>query len=195
MGPTILTIPSVLKRIFEEADRKLEDYLTLIPLDPQWRSFFEDGTALDLLADTQKMCENLRQYANSSATVDAMRGSCRCPRACMKSPIAFFFWRSIGGLTDNLSSWRHVRFGRAPRCDEAAHGPIGGIVVRKHVPDPRVAQMIDHFTQYVGSATRCLARGAMRHCSHADQRRCLVPARRHACGTLGPDKTRDRIGR
>ena len=41
MGPTILTLPSVLKRIFEEADRKLEDYLELLPLDPQWRCFFD----------------------------------------------------------------------------------------------------------------------------------------------------------
>src|SRR5262245_1306989 len=30
MGPTILTIPSVLRRIFSEAGRRLEDYLDLI---------------------------------------------------------------------------------------------------------------------------------------------------------------------
>jgi len=40
MGPTILTIPSVLRRIFAEAGRNLDDYLELIRLDPQWRSFF-----------------------------------------------------------------------------------------------------------------------------------------------------------
>ncbi|MFM7168103.1 MAG: phytoene desaturase family protein, partial [Planctomycetaceae bacterium] len=37
MGPTILTLPSVLRRVFEEAGRRLEDYLTMIRLDPQWR--------------------------------------------------------------------------------------------------------------------------------------------------------------
>ena len=36
MGPTILTMPSVLRRIFSEAGKKLEDYLELIDLDPQW---------------------------------------------------------------------------------------------------------------------------------------------------------------
>src|SRR4051812_19376842 len=46
MGPTILTIPSVLRRIFAEAGRKLEDYLDLIRLDPQWRCFFEDKSVL-----------------------------------------------------------------------------------------------------------------------------------------------------
>jgi len=37
MGPTILTLPFVLNRIFAEAHRDTEDSLQLIPLDPQWR--------------------------------------------------------------------------------------------------------------------------------------------------------------
>ncbi|MBM3841273.1 MAG: FAD-dependent oxidoreductase, partial [Verrucomicrobia bacterium] len=34
MGPTIVTIPSVLRRIFAEADRKMDDYLDMVRLDP-----------------------------------------------------------------------------------------------------------------------------------------------------------------
>ena len=37
MGPTILTVPAVLRQIFAEANRKIDDYLTLVRLDPQWR--------------------------------------------------------------------------------------------------------------------------------------------------------------
>ena len=50
-GPTIVTIPSVLRRIFAEAGRRLEDYLELVRLDPQWRCFFEDGSVLNLNQD------------------------------------------------------------------------------------------------------------------------------------------------
>src|SRR5947208_15177079 len=57
MGPTILTLPSVLRRLFAEAGKQLEDYLDLRPLDPQWRCFFPDGGVLDLLADTNAMCD------------------------------------------------------------------------------------------------------------------------------------------
>ena len=39
MGPTILTVPSVLKRIFSEARKDVSDYLELVCFDPQWRSF------------------------------------------------------------------------------------------------------------------------------------------------------------
>jgi phytoene dehydrogenase-like protein len=34
MGPTILTLPSVLARIFQEAGRRLDDYLDLVCIDP-----------------------------------------------------------------------------------------------------------------------------------------------------------------
>jgi phytoene dehydrogenase-like protein len=59
MGPTILTLPSVLARIFTEAKRDMQDYLRLLPIDPQWRAFYPDGATLDLIADTEKMAAAL----------------------------------------------------------------------------------------------------------------------------------------
>src|SRR5580700_9399727 len=67
MGPTILTLPSVLRRIFAEAGRKLEDELTLLPCDPQWRSFFSDGTMLDLVALRERMMQALETFAPGTA--------------------------------------------------------------------------------------------------------------------------------
>jgi phytoene dehydrogenase-like protein len=63
LGPTILTVPSVFRRIFAEAGRKLEDYLDLIQLDPHWRCFFEGGSDLDLVENTDAMAKNLDSYA------------------------------------------------------------------------------------------------------------------------------------
>src|SRR6516225_6072843 len=63
MGPTILTLPSVLRRIFAEAGRRLEDELTLLPCDPQWRSFFSDGSTLDLSSRRDDMVRSLDAFA------------------------------------------------------------------------------------------------------------------------------------
>ena len=63
MGPTILTLPSVLRRLFAEAGRDLDDELTLRRCDPQWRSFFSDGSRLDLVADRQAMARRLDAFA------------------------------------------------------------------------------------------------------------------------------------
>ncbi len=57
MGPTILTLPSVLRRIFAEASVPLETGLQLIGLDPQWRCFFEDGSRLDLVSNVDEMAD------------------------------------------------------------------------------------------------------------------------------------------
>src|SRR5919201_6001344 len=59
MGPTILTLPAVLERVFAEAGEKLGDWLDLVPLDPQWRCFFPGGDVLDLHADTDRTAGEL----------------------------------------------------------------------------------------------------------------------------------------
>ena len=63
MGPTILTLPSVLDRIFREAGRDPAEMLDLVRVDPQWRSFFDDGSTLDLVADTAEMVEKLSAFS------------------------------------------------------------------------------------------------------------------------------------
>jgi phytoene dehydrogenase-like protein len=73
MGPTILTLPSVLVRIFSEAGRELSDALDLIPLDPQWRCFFDDGSTLDLVADTEEMARRVAEYSGQPSKGEGYR--------------------------------------------------------------------------------------------------------------------------
>ena len=67
--------------------------------------------------------------------------------------------------------------------------------IRKRVRDARVAQMLDHFVQYVGSSPYGSPGGAVRHRAHADRRGRLVPDGRHARGAGGAGKARTRAGR
>ena len=68
MGPTILTVPRVLHRIFAEAGRSTEDMLDLKRLDPQWRCFFSDDSVLDLTENITDMLGRLRGFAPGSAS-------------------------------------------------------------------------------------------------------------------------------
>ncbi|HYE17467.1 MAG TPA: phytoene desaturase family protein [Tepidisphaeraceae bacterium] len=151
MGPTILTLPRVLRRIFEEAGRRLEDYLELVPLDPQWRCFFDDGSRLDLTADVPKMRAALEAYAADPTDGERYERFIAYAQRLNRISEKFYFWKSIGGIGDmmdvkgsfSLSTLRDVlamRMGRSV-----------GSTVRAYLKDPRVAQMVDHFTQYVGS--------------------------------------------
>ena len=150
MGPTILTIPSVLRQIFAEAGRRIEDYLTLVKLDPQWRCFFDDGHSLDLVADPDAMTANLDRFAPGSA--EGYRKFLRLSERLHSISDEYFFWKSIGGIRDMMD----VKAGFSPRIlGDVLRMRMGRSVagtVRKYVSDARVAQMIDHFTQYVGSS-------------------------------------------
>jgi diapolycopene oxygenase len=151
-GPTIVTIPSVLRRVFAEAGRRLEDYLELVRLDPQWRCFFEDGSVLNLNQDPDITAQTLDRFAPG---INSGRGyrefialSQRLDRISQRN----FFYKPIGGLRDMVdlkASFDPKLLGDvlAMRMGQTVAG-----TVRKFNPDPRVAQMVDHFTQYVGSS-------------------------------------------
>jgi phytoene desaturase len=150
MGPTILTIPDVLRRVFTEAGRRLEDYLDLVRLDPQWRCFFTDGSSLDLVADVETMSSNLEVYA--PGTGSGYRNFQALSDRLHQISNEHFFWKSIGGIGDMID----LKAGFSPKIlgdvlsMRMGHSVAG--TVRKYVPDTRVAQMLDHFTQYVGSS-------------------------------------------
>ena len=100
MGPTILTLPSVLRRIFSEAGRELEAELPLVHLDPQWRCFFEDGSRLDLTKDVAAMAAALDRYAPGTESGSSYRRFIEMSRRLHDISDRYFFWRSIGGLRD-----------------------------------------------------------------------------------------------
>ncbi len=150
MGPTILTLPSVLRRIFAEANRSLEDYLQLIPLDPQWRCFFEDGTTLDLLENTERMCRLLGEFSPNS--VEGYRAFMKHAEKLHDISNRYFFNKPIGGLRDMFDARKTFQAGTLRDVLSMRMGRSVASTVRSHVPDARLAQMIDHFTQYVGSA-------------------------------------------
>lgn len=152
MGPTIVTIPSVLRRIFSEAGRCMEDYLELVRLDPQWRCFFEDGSQLDLEQDVARMSDRLDKFSPGNRSGAHYQEFMSLSQKLNDISQRYYFYKPIGGLRDMfdfkasfepkvLRDVLNMKMGRT----------VAG-VVRSHNPDPRVAQMIDHFTQYVGSS-------------------------------------------
>jgi phytoene desaturase len=152
MGPTILTLPSVLRRIFGEAGRRLGDSLTLLRLEPQWRCFFPGGSTLDLLSDPGEMGRRLEAFAPGTGSAEGYRGFLDFAARLHDISERFFFWRSIGSLWDMMdlrTMFQPAMLGDVLRM---RLGKTVAECVRSHVTEPRVAQMLDHFTQYVGSA-------------------------------------------
>jgi len=152
MGPTILTIPGVLKRIYAEAGRDLKNHLDLVPLDPQWRSFFDDGTSLDLFADVDRMAATLDAYAPDTGSGQGYARFMDLSERLHRLSNNYFFWRSVGGMKDMFDPRRGLSLSIMKEVMGMRLGRSVAGTVRSFVSDERAAQMLDHFTQYVGSA-------------------------------------------
>ncbi|HYP14713.1 MAG TPA: FAD-dependent oxidoreductase [Bryobacteraceae bacterium] len=150
MGPTILTVPSVLKRVFSEAGKRMEDHLDLMPLDPQWRCFYDDGSALDLWADTRKMAESLEEHARGLS--NGYEEFIRLSKRLHEISDRYFFWRPVGGVWDTFDPGSTLTASVLRDLLAMRMGKTVAETVRTSVKDSRIAQMLDHFTQYIGSA-------------------------------------------
>ncbi|MBS0643697.1 MAG: phytoene desaturase [Proteobacteria bacterium] len=152
MGPTILTVPAVLRRIYAEAGRDVAQELDLIRLDPQWRCFFDDGSVLDLQEDKARMAETLRAYTGDAGAAEGYERFLALAGRLHGISEKFFFWRAVEDLRDTLDLRQN--FNPATLADVLAlrMGTTVAGTIRRKVKDARVAQMLDHFTQYVGSS-------------------------------------------
>ncbi len=152
MGPTILTMPRVLRRIFAEADRKLDDYLDLVQLEPQWRCFFDDGKMLDLHGGAQAMDQSLERFGvNPTGRADYQEFIEYAERQHRISE-HFFFWRSVGGMREIFDFKQALKLGTLGDVMSMRMGRSMAGTIRRFIDEPHVAQMLDHFTQYVGSS-------------------------------------------
>ena len=163
MGPTIVTIPSVLKKVFSEAGRDMADYLDMVELDPQWRCFFDDEsggasssdphggyTKLDLVKQTEQMRANLNEFTGDETAAEGYEKFLKISERLHDVSDRFFFWKSVGGIRDTMDSGAFNPSTMSDVLSLRMGQSVAGLV-RKCVPEHRVAQMIDHFTQYVGS--------------------------------------------
>jgi len=67
MGPSLVTAPFVLERLFQAAGRKMSDYLDLVPLDPFYRIYFSDKSFMDYTGDPDQMKREMRKFSPRDA--------------------------------------------------------------------------------------------------------------------------------
>jgi phytoene desaturase len=69
-GPTVITAPWLLTELFELAGERAEDHLTLVPVNPFYRIFFDDGASFDYTGNTQEMAASIRSFSSVPADGD-----------------------------------------------------------------------------------------------------------------------------
>jgi diapolycopene oxygenase len=150
MGPTILIQPSVLRKVFAEANRDLDDYVNMVRLDPQWRCFFEDGATIDLLDDMGSMSAELEtRFPGMGAKYKQLMDLSEELHTISDK---FFFWKSVGSIKDTFDVGGAFDIKVLRDVLKMRMGKTVAGTIREFIAEPNTAQMLDHMVQYVGSS-------------------------------------------
>lgn len=144
LGPSIFTLPQYFRPLFEGEGRRLEDYVPLQRVDPQWRNFFEDGTTIDLW---EKLDDMKRELARLSPTAfDEYRRFVDYSKLQWDIVERGYFAQGLDGFWDFMKFYG--LFG-ASKLDFARSMSQG---IARHVSDPKLRAVLEYFIKYVGSS-------------------------------------------
>jgi len=67
MGPSLITAPDIVERLFQSAGKSMYDYLELSRLDPFYRLYFHDKSYIDYSADADRMQSQMAAFNEKDA--------------------------------------------------------------------------------------------------------------------------------
>jgi phytoene desaturase len=142
-GPSVITMRSVFEDLFAAAGRRLEDYLTLLPVDPLTRYFYPDGTVLDVTRDWARLAEQIAAIDERDVEgyLDYLAYAARIHR--ITGPVFIY--------NDPPSVGRLLR---TPPREMLAVDPLRTMhqSISGFVRSPKLRQLLGRFATYVGAS-------------------------------------------
>jgi len=134
-GPSLLTMPHVLRELFAAGNERMEDHLELVRLDSACRYFWTDGTVIDEDAAfwSQPEVAKFLEYARGIYELSG--------EAYLNRPPGDF-WRAF--TPGNLGKLRHLGKVATTRTLAAE--------VERRITDPHLRQIFLRFATYNGSS-------------------------------------------
>jgi phytoene desaturase len=147
MGPSVFTMPQYVDELFQLSGKNPRDHFNYIPLDPVYKYFFEDGTALDayhgkekfaeqLSAKTKDRKEDIIKYLNKTETIYNLTDEVFLKNSLHRLR-NFFTWPVVKGI---------LNFGKIGAFDTMAGAN------QKAFKDLRLIQIFNRYATYNGSS-------------------------------------------
>jgi phytoene desaturase len=150
-GPSVITMRGVFEELFSAAGRRIEDYLTLLPVEPLTRYFWPDGcratsrhgSRLDLSRDLPKTAAQISALnpADLEGYLDFLAEAARLHR--ITGPVFTY------GPPPSLESLKHVSLKDALSVD-VVHNLQHSI--ERRIRHPHLRQLLGRFATYVGAS-------------------------------------------
>ena len=143
-GPSVLTLPFVLDRLFSDVGLAREQYLSLERVEPACRYFFADGSCFDAPGGVEAFCDAVERFSpgeGKSAERFLAYG-----RRLWEVSETFFLQNPLDRKALGRLRPRHLSGLAALMRPGSMHK-----AVRAHFRDPRLGQLFDRFATYNGS--------------------------------------------
>ncbi len=142
-GPSVITMRDVFEDLFTVAGRRLEDYLSLLPVEPITRYFWPDGTRLELSRDLSITANQIAALSprDLEGYLAFLAQAARLHR--ITAPVFTY------GPPPSLSSFRLVSLREVLSVD-----PFHTLQwsIERHVRHPHLRQLLGRFATYVGAS-------------------------------------------
>lgn len=145
-GPTVLTMPNLVRDCFTALGQEMDDHLTLRPVDPMYRATFEDGSTLHVRHGREAMTQEIREVCGPKEAA-AFGPFCDWLTELYELEMPTFIDRSFDSPLD--LAWplgpvvRLVRMGGFRKLAS---------VVSSYFDDPRLQRMFSFQSMYAGLA-------------------------------------------
>ncbi len=144
LGPSIFTLPHLFRPLFEQDGKRMEDYVPLVRVDPQWRNFFEDGTVLDLWEQPERMKAELERFGPS-----AFQEYCSFLTYSRQQ----YQILERGYLRHGLDSfWEFLRFYGLRDARNLDYSRTMSGSIDRRLSNPYLRNIFEYFIKYVGSS-------------------------------------------
>ncbi len=144
LGPSILSYPDVFAHLFARAGRQIDDFVSLAPLDVHWRNLFEDGTTVDLIADTTRQGEMFARH-DPRAAGQFVRFMHYADRQLdlVEKPYICHGFDSAGAMLRQFSPLGVLRLDALRSMSHSVH---------RYFTSPYLREIFCYFAKYIGSS-------------------------------------------
>jgi len=148
LGPSIFTLPQIFQDLFKRAGKNMDDYVRLDAVTPHWRNFFEDGTALDLYQEDNRMKSELAKLTGDPESHwKELQEFLAYAREQYEIVNEGYFDKGL----DNL--WEFIRhYGFKLMGGKIDYKPTMADSIAKRLTDPKLRLIFEYFIKYVGSS-------------------------------------------
>jgi len=141
-GPSVLTMPDLIADAFDAVGERMEDWLTLRPVSPLYRTFYADGSQLDVHVDADAMAEEITRVIGP-AEAAGYRRFVEFVSSMYRIEMRTFIDRNLDSPLDLVGG------------DMARLVALGGMrklapVVAKYLRDPRTQRVFSFQAMYAG---------------------------------------------